>query len=145
MREQAIETFDKVGFPKRKDEEWRFTNLAPLLKSDYKLFPEPSEAQVGAKELEKYFVNNIDSYNIVFINGVYNSFLSSSTHEEADICVLSCAMEKMVHQPVIENFYKAFLTRTVTIGDTGIQIAYPVLTVLSFSLLIGIWFLFSKE
>lgn len=53
--------------------------------------------------------------------------------------------EETYHKTVIENFYKAFLTRTVTIGDTGIQIAYPVLTVLSFSLLIGIWFLFSKR
>lgn len=138
VREQAIETFDKVGFPKRKDEEWRFTNLAPLLKLDYKLFPEPSEAQVGAKELEKYFVNNIDSYNIVFINGVYNSFLSSSTHEEADICVLSCAMEKMIHQPVIENFYnkiapkdESFTALNTAFSNDGAYIYVPDKTILS--------------
>lgn len=138
VREQAIETFDKIGFPKRKDEEWRFTNLLPLLKADYKLFPAEEEIPVRIEDLKKYFVSNIDSYNIVFINGVYNSFLSSTTHAEGDICVLSCAMEKMVHQPVIESFYnkiapkdESFTALNTAFSHDGAYIYIPDKTILS--------------
>lgn len=105
LRHEAIEIFDKTGFPTKKNEEWKYTNLAPLLKADYKLFPETEEISIGYQDVRKYFIHDMDSYNIVFVNGVYSSYLSDTTHEEADICVLSSAMNKMVHQPVIENYY----------------------------------------
>lgn len=105
LRHEAIEIFGKNGFPTKKEEEWKYTNLAPLLKADYKLFPESEEISIGYQDVKKYFIHDMDTYNIVFVNGVYSSYLSSTTHEEADICVLSSAMNKMMHQPVIENFY----------------------------------------
>lgn len=105
LRHEAIEIFDKQGFPTKKEEEWKYTNLAPLLKTDYKLFPESEEISVGYQDVKQYFIHDMDTYKIVFINGVYSSYLSSTTHEEADICVLSSAMNKMMHQPVIENYY----------------------------------------
>lgn len=105
LRHEAIEIFDKAGFPTRKDEEWKYTNLAPLLKKDYILFPDSEEISVGFQDLKQFFIHDMDTYKIVFINGVYSSYLSSTTHEEADICVLSSAMNKMMHQPVIENYY----------------------------------------
>src|SRR5690606_15831677 len=83
----------------------KYTNLAPLLKTDYKLFPESEEISIGYQDVKQYFIHDMDSYNIVFVNGVYSSYLSTTTHEEADICVLSSAMNKMMHQPVIENYY----------------------------------------
>lgn len=105
LRHEAIELFDKMGFPNKKDEEWKYTNLAPLLKTDYKLFPESEEISVGYQDVKQYFIHDMDAYNIVFVNGIYSSYLSDTTHEEADICVLSSAMNKMMHQPVIENYY----------------------------------------
>ncbi|MFV0219958.1 MULTISPECIES: Fe-S cluster assembly protein SufD [Empedobacter] len=104
LRQEAIEIFNQKGFPTRKDEEWKYTNLAPLLKVDYKLFPE-DEVAIEYKDIKKYLINDIDTYTIVFINGKYSSFLSNTTHDEADICVLSSAMHKTTHQAVIENYY----------------------------------------
>ncbi len=37
LRRRAIERFAALGFPTLKDEEWRFTNLAPLLKVPFEL------------------------------------------------------------------------------------------------------------
>ena len=105
LRHEAIEIFDKSGFPTKKNEEWKYTNLAPILKKDYKLFPESEDISIGYQDVKKFFIHDMDTYKIVFLNGVYSSYLSSTTHEEADICVLSSAMNKMMHQPVIENFY----------------------------------------
>src|SRR5690625_4711055 len=105
LRHEAIDIFDKRGFPHRKLEQWRFTNLAPLLKKDYKLFPEPEETSVEYKDIKKYLLHDVDTYNIVFVNGVYSSYLSSTTHYEGDICVMSCDMERLKYQTVIVTCY----------------------------------------
>jgi len=111
LRHEAIEIFDKEGFPNKKNEEWKYTNLAPLLKTDYKLFPESEEISIGYQDVKRYFIHDMDAYNIVFVNGVYSSYMSDTTHEEADICVLSSAMNKMVHQSVIENYYSKIASK----------------------------------
>lgn len=105
MRDKAIETFEKTGFPTTKSEDWKYTNLRPVLKNDFSFFPENSDIALEYGEVKKFFIHNIDSYNLVFINGIYSGYLSSTTHEEADICVLSSAMRQGKYQTVIENFY----------------------------------------
>lgn len=114
LRHEAIEIFDQKGFPTKKDEEWKYTNLAPLLKKDYKLFPESEEISIGFQDVKKYFIHDMDTYKIVFVNGVYSSYLSSTTHEEADICVMSSAMNKLMHQAVIENYYSKIADKDQT-------------------------------
>ena len=46
IRLNAINNFEKEGFPTKKDEEWKYTSLNPLLKHDYSLFPN-AEKSVG--------------------------------------------------------------------------------------------------
>jgi len=52
LRAAAMERFVSLGFPTIKNEEWRFTNLAPFLKEPYAPAPQPSfelvERQGGA-------------------------------------------------------------------------------------------------
>ncbi len=36
-KEDAIDSFVKLGFPTIKDEDWRFTNLLPIVKSQFSL------------------------------------------------------------------------------------------------------------
>ena len=79
IRSAAIERFEKDGFPDRKDEEWKYTSLKSLLKTDYSVFPKAENA-LELKDVKQYFLHEIESYKIVFIDGVYSSFLSDTTH-----------------------------------------------------------------
>src|SRR5687767_16014445 len=36
LREGAIDRFEQVGFPSVKDEEWKYTNVAPISKLNFK-------------------------------------------------------------------------------------------------------------
>ena len=74
IRTQAIDSFEKIGFPTKRDEEWKYTSLNSLLKNDYTMFPK-SEATVELKDVKKYFLHEIESFKIVFIDWVYCSFL----------------------------------------------------------------------
>jgi Fe-S cluster assembly protein SufD len=104
IRYKAIENFEIKGFPTKKDEEWKYTSLKPVLKYDYSLFP-TIENNVQLQDVKKYFLHEIESYKIVFIDGVYSSFLSTTTHEEADICLLSAALKKPKYKMIIDHYF----------------------------------------
>lgn len=104
LRSEAIEQFEKKGFPDKKDEEWKYTSLKSLLKNDYTVFPK-EENSIDLKDVKQYFLHEIESYKIVFIDGAYSSFLSNTTHEEADICILSSALKKPKYQMIINHYF----------------------------------------
>ncbi len=104
VRNKAIKNFETNGFPTKKDEAWKYTSLNSLLKKEYSIFPKVENA-VEFKTVKKYFLHDIDTYKIVFIDGVYSSFLSETTHDGVDICLLSSALNKPKYKPVIETYF----------------------------------------
>jgi len=104
IRNNALDNFEKKGFPTKKKEEWKYTSLNSVLKEDYSLFPD-NDASVELADVKKYFIHDIDSYKIVFIDGKYSSFLSETTHDTIDVCLLSSAINKDKYKPVIENYF----------------------------------------
>ncbi len=104
IRSKAIATFEEKGFPTKKEEAWKYTSLKPILNKDYSIFPK-SEKTVEFKEVRQYFLYDIDTYKIVFIDGVYSSFLSETTHDGLDVCLLSAAISKPKYKAVIENYF----------------------------------------
>ena len=103
LRKEAIEIFNNEGFPKRKDEEWKYTNVAPLVKVDYTLNAE--EATVDAETINGLFVNNLDSNKVVFVNGKFDAALSSIASEEVTIKPLSEVLVDASYQEVVAQFY----------------------------------------
>ena len=104
IRSTAIQNFEKAGFPSKRDEEWKYTSLNSLLKNDYSVFPQ-NEATVELKDVKKYFLHEIESFKIVFIDGVYSSFLSDTSHEVADVCILSSALKQPKYKMVIDHYF----------------------------------------
>ncbi|GGK36625.1 MULTISPECIES: Fe-S cluster assembly protein SufD [Flavobacteriaceae] len=104
IRSKAILNFEKEGFPTKKDEEWKYTSLNSLLKNDYSLFPKTKKA-VEFKNVKEYSINEIESYTLVFIDGVFSSFLSDTTHDDCDVCVLSSALTRPKYKMVVDNYF----------------------------------------
>lgn len=104
VRNKAIKIFEEKGFPTRKEEAWKYTSINALLKPDYAIFSN-KEKNVNLEDVRKYFLHEIDTYKIVFVDGVYNAFLSETTHDSVDVCLLSSALVKSQYQPVIEAYF----------------------------------------
>jgi Fe-S cluster assembly protein SufD len=67
IRNQAIKTFEEKGFPTKKEEAWKYTSLKSVLSQDYSVFPKQENA-LEYRDVKKYFIHDIDSYKIVFID-----------------------------------------------------------------------------
>ena len=104
LRTAAIKNFENKGFPTKKEESWKYTSLNSILKNDFSVFPK-SENTIESKDVKKYFLHEIDTYKVVFIDGVFNAFLSSTTHDGIDVCLMSSALTKPKYKMVIDEYF----------------------------------------
>lgn len=72
-RSESVEQLGKLGFPTIKDENWRFTNIAPILKEQFSL---GSPGKIKEDAFLKRYTQG-DVIKIVFVNGFYNKELST--------------------------------------------------------------------
>ena len=103
-RAKALQIFEKKGFPTKKEEAWKYTSLEALLQQDYALYPK-SETTIELRDVKKYFLYDTDTYKIIFIDGVYSPFLSNTTHDGMDICLMSAALTKPKYRNLIETYF----------------------------------------
>ena len=104
IRSEAIKTFETKGFPNKKNEDWKYTSLNKVLREDYSVFSKQENA-LEYSDVKKYFIHDIDSYKIIFIDGKYSSHLSETTHDGMDVCLMSAALSKPKYRLVIENYF----------------------------------------
>lgn len=104
LRTSAIKNFENKGFPTKKEEAWKYTSLNSILKNDFSVFPK-NETNIEFRDVKKYFLHEVDTYKLVFIDGFFNSFLSSTTHDGLDICLMSTALNKPKYKIIIDNYF----------------------------------------
>ena len=104
VRTSALKNFENKGFGTKKDEAWKYTSLNAILKNDFSVFPK-NETTIEFRDVKKYFLHEIDTYKLVFIDGVFSSNLSSTTHEGIDVCLMSSALNKPKYKMVIDTYF----------------------------------------
>ncbi len=115
-RLEAIKSFEGNGFPSKAIEDWKYTSLKPLLKHDYCLFP-TTKSPVGFKNIRKYLLNDIETYTLVFVDGKFSSFLSTTTHDDCDVCVLSSALNRPKYKMVVDNYFNKIANKNESISQ----------------------------
>ena len=76
IRRDAARRFAELGFPTTRDEEWRFTNVSRIAKTQFSAAPSNMSASEGA-QLEERLSPSKDGLRLVFVNGRYSPELSS--------------------------------------------------------------------
>lgn len=81
LRENAMDSFQELGFPSVKDEEWKYTNVAPIAKVDFKPLTSTEAAadEAATTQLAKFGVVEAAESQLVFVNGKLRNDLSSLT------------------------------------------------------------------
>ena len=79
LRETAYDRFKELGFPSVKEEEWKYTNVAPLTKLSFQSGKPTSAPTVTAADVEQHGCAEARNSQLVFVNGVLRKDLSSVT------------------------------------------------------------------
>jgi Fe-S cluster assembly protein SufD len=77
IRKAAMRRFTELGFPGPRDEDWKFTNLAPLAKLPFKLAGSQEKAGVSLSVLEEAAFAVGSGHRVVLVDGRYSPELSS--------------------------------------------------------------------
>ena len=75
LRRAAAARFAAVGFPASRDEEWRFTPVAPIAQRSWR--PAPGEpAALRLEQLNPFIFGHPEWSTLVFVDGAYSDALS---------------------------------------------------------------------
>ncbi len=85
VRKSAISKFSELGFPTPRNEEWKYTNVAPLLEYKFKL--PVGAARVPEEALQDFAFDKLNENLVVFVNGQYSEELSRLDLNIDDIIV----------------------------------------------------------
>ncbi|WP_026709849.1 Fe-S cluster assembly protein SufD [Flavobacterium filum] len=110
IRTSAIKNFENKGFPTKKEEAWKYTSLNSVLKNDFSVFPK-RENSIEFKDVKKFFLHEIDTYKLVFIDGKFSSFMSSTTHEGIDVCLLSSVLTKPKYKMILDTYFNQIASK----------------------------------
>src|SRR4029453_12717300 len=74
LRERSAATFSSLGFPTVRDEEWRFTNVAPITAGDFQRAGAPTGLSPALADGLPYAGSG--AHRVVVVNGRYSPELS---------------------------------------------------------------------
>src|SRR5262245_19544300 len=68
MRRTAIDRFAELGFPTTRNEDWRFTNVAPVVRTPYRPAP-PGGDRIPREQVAELSCSDLECVQLVFVNG----------------------------------------------------------------------------
>jgi Fe-S cluster assembly protein SufD len=121
LRKKAIEDFSQLSFPTNKNEEWRFTNISPLLK--HKFIPAIKGQSISMNEVDRFRFNGMKCFLMVFVNGFFSEELSeiSSIKDKITIKSLSAAIKE--NNPDLQKHFAKYADSSTQIF-TALSTAY---------------------
>jgi len=81
IRRSAMARFSELGFPTTRDEDWRFTNVAPIAETSFRLarlgLARNGREELLRRDLDPFVLPALACHRLVFVDGRYAPQLSS--------------------------------------------------------------------
>lgn len=127
LRANAIAQFERLGFPTTRNEEWKYTNIAPILKHDFRpaqLVPQ------SVATLDDFTYPEARRSQLVFVNGVFAPELSNLSAVPSGLTIsnFANAEQKLLSQYLatqIDYDNDAFSALNTAFANNGAFILIP--------------------
>lgn len=130
IRQAAARRFAEIGFPSRRNEEWRFTPIAPIAETPFAPAP---RVPASPEALRPHVYPELSGARVVLVNGRYVPELSEITALPPGVVVKSLAQAIEAGEPIVERHlarYASFESHPFVAINTalfqdGVFIAIP--------------------
>ncbi|MFQ5824717.1 MAG: SufD family Fe-S cluster assembly protein, partial [bacterium] len=102
IRKEAISKFSDMGFPTSRNEDWKYTNIAPILAHKFKLETEP--IKLAKNVVNDFIFEGLEETLLVFVNGQFSKELSRFNSKSKGLMVDSLR-NMLQYRPEIVNKY----------------------------------------
>ncbi len=117
IRKDAIEKFKSMEFPTLKDEEWKYTNIKPILSKYFVPLLSIENNKIDKEELNKFLYDKFDYYLMVFVNGIFSAELSNLTSVPEGI-IIDRLNNLLIHKPEVIQKYLPKIVNEENAFDT---------------------------
>jgi Fe-S cluster assembly protein SufD len=117
LRETALDRFKELGFPSVKEEEWKYTNVAPLTKLEFQSESEAIPARLTADDVAALGCPEAKGSELVFVNGVLRPELSSLNDLPAGVVAMD--LRKAIGTESHHDLIREHLARGVDYNANG--------------------------
>lgn len=113
VRGSAMDRFEQLGFPTVKSEEWKYTNLAPLIKD--KFIPAVA-SDITTEAVGRYSYPETADNHVVLVNGFFSAQLSSLKTQG----VVAIDLLEAIADARYGKIAREYLARNATYHDNGL-------------------------
>lgn len=131
LRDRAATRFTALGFPTVREEEWRFTNVAPIAAAEFK--PTGADATHATEEEISGYLYSDAAHRILMVNGTFVPALSRTQGLPAGVRVGSLAAAVTEQADVVQRYLgqladfgtKAFTALNTALAADGAYVYIP--------------------
>ena len=121
QRKTSLQFFEAKGFPTKKDEEYKYTNLKEITEKNYNFFPK-EEHHITKNQLDELHLGEENFDWIVFINGKLHKEFSKISIENAEFLSFNYALNDPAHKDVFEQYFDTISNKDLAF--TNLNSAY---------------------
>ncbi|MDO8549607.1 MAG: Fe-S cluster assembly protein SufD [Ignavibacteria bacterium] len=103
LRKEAFNKFSELNFPTTKDEEWKYTSIAPLLQHNF--IPSLDKKTLAKEEIKNFLFESLESNVVVVVNGHYSEELTALNEVPKGVEVNSIAKAISSNSPLVEKHF----------------------------------------
>ncbi len=107
VRKSALTVFEEQGFPTTKDEDWKYTNVAPIAKLPFKY--SAGKQSVSAELVKSLLVNDLEQFVIVFVNGHFSKEHSQLNGLQTGVVIKNLIDAYSTHNDVIQQHLSKYV------------------------------------
>jgi Fe-S cluster assembly protein SufD len=132
IRKNAIEVFDVLNFPTTKNEEWKYTDVAPILNYKFVVQTENNKIILDEQDFELYKINNLKAQLVVLINGFFDERYSELNELPDGVIIKSLSSAISKYPELIEEhfgkyvkFENGFIALNTALTRDGVVVYIP--------------------
>lgn len=115
FRQAGFARFAELGFPTLQHEDWRFTNVAPIVKLPFRPAFESAPEAAAAETFQNFPFSKLPGTRLVFVNGHYTAALSNIAALPAGVKVSNVAAVLAAEPALLEKHF----TQPAPAGDNA--------------------------
>lgn len=115
-KQLMLDQFLAQGFPTKKDEEYKYTNLKEVISKDYNFSPKKVH-NISKKQLNELHLGEEHFEWITFVNGVLHKELSNISIENAEFLTFKNAMKDPKHLEDINKYYNSIADKSLAFNQ----------------------------
>ncbi len=106
IRKEAISSFSRLEFPTTRNEEWKYTSIAPLLKHTFT--PAQKITLQDKNQVKKFLFGELKHSLLVFVNGFYSEELSDVKNLPKGVIAGSIADAIEKQSEIVERHFSKY-------------------------------------